>query len=585
MICHTLSAQVGAIELVVKAVKSGELSQESIQASADRINALKAKYLSTEVPISQSTLAKLEARNLEQAALAAEIYAKSTTVVRSVPGLLPLSSKSINKLVFVSPGKSPAGGGAVESGEEKTREPYTPSSYIDVLRAQHLGITEIRFHENIALTAEEENLISEAEIVIFATRNAILSLYQKDLGLSLGTRLRNRLIVIATCDPYDFLQEEAEIKNYIAVYEPTLPAFKSAVDVIFGIHKPQGSLPVRKSASGYDVRPLTYSDEDIEKVWEMWAVVFPRWPIVLPRFAKLLRQPHGKHWIHDYGFCISFLESGPHGKITAVGVLPEYRGRGLGTFLITKARTELRSLARTRGKGELKSCAIGSVFPRFWCEVPIDFPEESKEFLKHRGLSIPILRSICHPRTLLTLAGYLKSTAPTARDLFRDITGSVVPPETLERVSKLPFTFSPWSADLYKECMTKQRANFKNIGWVEAYERLAAANQHHEVMVAFDPDTKAQVGWTIMCSHTAVISDDFAFLPLMPSKDKTGLIACVGVDEVVRGKGVGLALLVKAMENMRERGIEGVCIDWVVIRGFYERLGFDPCWEYEGFDW
>ena len=43
--------------------------------------------------------------------------------------------------------------------------------------------------------------------------------------------------------------------------------------------------------------------------------------------------------------------------------------------------------------------------------------------------------------------------------------------------------------------------------------------------------------------------------------------------------------MVKAMENMQERGIEGVFIDWVVIRGFYERLGFDVCWEYEGYEW
>jgi beta-N-acetylhexosaminidase len=43
----------------------------------------------------------------------------------------------------------------------------------------------------------------------------------------------------------------------------------------------------------------------------------------------------------------------------------------------------------------------------------------------------------------------------------------------------------------------------------------------------------------------------------MPSKEKTGLIAAIGVDKSAIGKGVGLALMVKAMENMRERGIEG----------------------------
>jgi beta-N-acetylhexosaminidase len=122
-------------------------------------------------------------------------------------------------------------------------------------------------------------------------------------------------------------------------------------------------------------------------------------------------------------------------------------------------------------------------------------------------------------------------------------------------------------------------------GWIKAYETLAAMNQHHQVMVAFDPETNEQIGWTLMCSHTAIICDTLAFLPLMPSKEKTGLIAAVGVDESARGKGVGLALVVKAMENMRERGVEGVCVDWVEIRGFYERLGFEDYWEYEGYEW
>lgn len=112
---------------------------------------------------------------------------------------------------------------------------------------------------------------------------------------------------------------------------------------------------------------------------------------------------------------------------------------------------------------------------------------------------------------------------------------------------------------------------------------MAAANEHHEVMVAFD-ENGTQIGWTFMCSPSALISREIAFLPLLPTKENTGLIACVGVDESMRKKGVGLALLINALKNMRERGIEGVMIDWVVIRGFYEQLGFDVYFEYEGYE-
>ena len=88
-----------------------------------------------------------------------------------------------------------------------------------------------------------------------------------------------------------------------------------------------------------------------------------------------------------------------------------------------------------------------------------------------------------------------------------------------------------------------------------------------------------------MCSPKAIVCDIYAFLPLVPLKEKTGLIAAVGVDESARGKGVGLALVVKALENMRERGVEGVFLDSVAIRGFYEKLKFETFWEYEGYAW
>src|ERR1700742_1494892 len=106
MICHTMSAQVGAIEQVIQAVKTGELSQQAIQASVDRVRSLKARFLA---PV---TSANFDIKAHED--LASEIYAKSTTVVRSEPGVFPVSKDPAGNIVFVSPGKTPLGGGAVE---------------------------------------------------------------------------------------------------------------------------------------------------------------------------------------------------------------------------------------------------------------------------------------------------------------------------------------------------------------------------------------------------------------------------------------------------------------------------------------
>jgi len=180
---------------------------------------------------------------------------------------------------------------------------------------------------------------------------------------------------------------------------------------------------------------------------------------------------------------------------------------------------------------------------------------------------------------------------------------------------------------------------------------LAASNQYHEVMVAFDAETNDQLGWTLMCGPDAILKDMFAFMPITgdvafaggdekvgglgagggegeemrKEKRKIGLIAAVGVDKKARGRGVGLAMVVRAMEvslhtisnshfyvgtlmvelgmcwrcesgfhdavayicfgqNLKERGMEGIFIDSVAIRDFYEKLGFEMRWEYESWE-
>ncbi|KAF5546566.1 amidase [Fusarium mexicanum] len=309
------------------------------------------------------------------------------------------------------------------------------------------------------------------------------------------------------------------------------------------------------SVAQYPIRELTSSEEDIQQAWQLWHTIFLDWPIEQSRFAGLLFGIKGQHWIHEHGFCLSYYsKSGNSGHIAAIGVLPEYRCKGLGNALLEKGKTGLKDEAKSAGQ-ELKSLAIGSIFPRFWYRVPTGISPDAKEFLSHRG-------------------SY--DTTDTVRDLFKDIQAEIVPPEIMERVSKINIKFTPWSPELYEECMAKQNELFT---WGGIYEALAARGQHHEVMVAIDPDTNKQIGWTLMCSFGSSAGDAFAFIPLLPSGEKTGLIAAVGVDEAARGKGVGLALVVKAMENLKERGMQGILIDAVAIRGFYEKLGFETKWD------
>ncbi|KAI9743394.1 MAG: hypothetical protein M1818_003241 [Claussenomyces sp. TS43310] len=549
MICHTPKVQMGAIEEVISAVKSGELSQASLEASVARVTRVKGKFLSW--PATQPKDAGiLEEMNIKHDILAEQLYARSTTLVRAQHGLLPLAQGA--KIVYLSPGTTPRLTGVISMSEADIQAPCTPSEYYDILASHCPGIVGISYLEDRELDADAWQTIKAADALILATRNARLSQYQLDLGLRLGQLIGNKLIVIATCDPYDFLNETSVIPNYIAIYEPTVPAFKSAADVIFGATKAEGTLPVCNPQPQHMIRAFDETTDTLA-ISELWNKVLPSWHIPSDRLAYLLAQESGQHVVlyqegRLTGVCIAYWMSAQHATITSVIVSPQYQGRGYGTALLCYARRALQ-----HSVPQLKKLTLGSGFPRYWPGLPMNLPDKDRQFFTHRG--------------------FRRTAQPSARDFYQDIRHYTAPEAVMDRAAKAGLTFAPWREDLVEECLTKQRKNFgNNADWVMAYEKLATAKQYHDIMVAFD-SAGSQIGWTLMCSPSSPVCQSFAFMPLMGPQ--TGLIACVGVDAEARKGGVGLAMLASAMENMRKRGVEGVLIDWVVLRGFYEKLGYE----------
>ncbi|KAH7311077.1 hypothetical protein BKA65DRAFT_601100 [Rhexocercosporidium sp. MPI-PUGE-AT-0058] len=351
------------------------------------------------------------------------------------------------------------------------------------------------------------------------------------------------------------------------------------------------------------IRPFTDSTSDLDSVYEMWNAIFPTWRISHTHLSNILHHPflasQGRHFISETvpgkgdgtedvnqketkvnGFVFSYLgDDGVKGYVSAIGVLEGSRGKGVGGLLVERAVVELKAAAREKG-GELKSLVVGSETPRFWPGLPVEFGGEVGGWFERRG--------------------FKKSNSPAIRDFFKDIREEVVPSAVKERIEKVAaekgIRFAPWTEEGYEECMAKQRENFT---WSKAYAVLAAHNQYHEVMVAFDAETDEQLGWTLMCGPDAIVKDIYAFLPIAGSGEgegkegngeeqsvgRIGAIAAVGVDKNARGRGVGLALVGRAMENLKERGLEGIFIDSVVIRDFYEKLGFETRWEYEAWEW
>lgn len=119
--------------------------------------------------------------------------------------------------------------------------------------------------------------------------------------------------------------------------------------------------------------------------------------------------------------------------------------------------------------------------------------------------------------------------------------------------------------------MQRQKANFDNAGWIAAYETLAANNLYRQVMVAFERNGN-QVGWALMIEPGLPVWSDLAFIGLLGAK--TALIACVGVDSKARKRGIGHALIIHAIRDLRSRGMKHILVDWVVLTDWYEKLGF-----------
>lgn len=141
--------------------------------------------------------------------------------------------------------------------------------------------------------------------------------------------------------------------------------------------------------SGCSIRELDINcKDDIDQIWQMWQTIFPTWPIARDRMQDLLTVFPGHHRLHEHGFHLAFLVDDVHGKLGAVGVLPEYRRRGIGTALIEDARSRLRQAALSTGATQLASFEIGGSIPRFWPQMPADLPQEVKDFFTRVGKTI-----------------------------------------------------------------------------------------------------------------------------------------------------------------------------------------------------
>ncbi|KAL3479279.1 FAD binding domain-containing protein [Aspergillus californicus] len=299
--------------------------------------------------------------------------------------------------------------------------------------------------------------------------------------------------------------------------------------------------------SKIEVTPFNH--DDLPEITRIWESALHLYPLPTENLQKLIPKPNAHHLIARIeskivGFCLAYTTTQPSptsGHLAVLAVDPESQGQGVGSALVTETLAQFRA--------EFKPCLLelGSSFPRFWPGVPTDLDPAVLDFFEHRGFKI-------------------RPAEPRAVDLFRDIKDFQPPERYVLCAKEEGYTFGPLLPEQYDECLAGQKRNFSyNKAWIDMYHQLNPTEHPDSIMTAFDSEGR-QAGWTLMLSPSLdILQMNWALPPLCGPQ--TGLIGCVGIDKQDRGSGIGLALVSHAIMDMRERGIEGVFVDWVSMDG------------------
>jgi beta-N-acetylhexosaminidase len=234
LISHRYTRQRGGIELVYEALGTGELSREVVTRAAEKILHLKGRYLSWTAATAPGEGSQIDTGQYKQ--LGEQAYRRSTTLVRSEAGLLPLRlDQPLRILVLAMP---------PESVTPAVDLAYPHQFLVDSIRQRHAN-TEGMCLDSLDTREEESRLaneIAEADLVIMVTINAHLDERQAILMRRILDQGK-RTIGLAACDPYD-IAVFPDLATYLVTYEYTKAALAAAVQVLFGEEKATGRLPV-----------------------------------------------------------------------------------------------------------------------------------------------------------------------------------------------------------------------------------------------------------------------------------------------------------------------------------------------------
>ena len=234
LVSHLYNRQLGSLEAIETALEVGTLNPAMIRLAAERVLALKERYLSWHTLSTPTALTALDRQSHLQ--LSEQAYSLSTTLVRNEDALVPLRVEPTERIVVLTQQKN-----ALTRVEDK----HFPHGYlVECIRQRHPHVQTIftAVHPTAQECRELVATTNATDIIIMATVNAHLDQHQAELMRCLVQSDR-RVIGLAVRNPYDLLAFP-QLRTYLVTYEYTQPALATAVRVLFGELQPHGHLPV-----------------------------------------------------------------------------------------------------------------------------------------------------------------------------------------------------------------------------------------------------------------------------------------------------------------------------------------------------
>jgi GNAT superfamily N-acetyltransferase len=305
------------------------------------------------------------------------------------------------------------------------------------------------------------------------------------------------------------------------------------------------------------------ASHDADAVYDLWqAALGPVWPVT-PDLLKGVLTEHpayheGDHFVAErhgrmVGFAATQVYRGapapePRGGIAAIVVDPQARRRGIGAALHAAAVEHLRQTGMRRAQ------LAGGAAARFWPGVPVNLPE-----------AIAFFRACGWEFT------------ETSHDLVRHLRDYATPAGIYQRVAGEPIAIQVATAEDVPEVLAFEAREFPS--WSDGFRGIAGAGDHADLLVARDA-RRAIVGTLEMFGpQPHSVSASFVWKRLLG--DDMGGLGAVGVAPEARERGIGTAMVARASEILRERGVGQSHVGWTWLLDFYGRLGYRPWREYQ----